>query len=322
MKHNLLFLLLIPALGGMVGCSGKKKAGSNTLQGKVRMESIALAPKIAGRIERIAVAEGQAVRKGDTLAILSVPELTAKLEQANGAIEAAAGQLELAANGATSDQLLQIQSQIEAAEAQRDFAEQSLRRVENMFRDSLIPAQQYDEARSKYKMAEAQVKTLKARQQEVRAGARPEVLQSARGQLQRAQGARDEVLQAGTERYILAPADMTVESITLKAGELATPGYTLINGYSGNGVYFRFTVGESQVNAYAVGQRVQVAVPNTGKVLTSKVVAIKQMPRYADNTSTAPNRQVAESFYELKVVPDDAAAAAGLYNNSNVVLKK
>lgn len=322
MKNRLLTNTLVLAVFGLFSCTEQKPPAATLPQGKVKLESIAVVPKIAGRIETINVEEGQTVQKGDTIAVLSVPELTAKLEQVNGAIEAAAGQLDLASNGATSDQLLQIQSQVEAAEAQREFAAQTFRRVENMFRDSLIPAQQYDDAKSKYNMAVAQVKALKAKQQEIRSGARPEVLQSARGQLLRAKGARNEVLQAGTERYIIAPADMTIESVALKEGELATPGYTIVNGYASGSVRFRFTVGESRVNAYPVGQAVHVSVPNTNKVIAAHVVAVKQLPRYADNTSTAPNRQVAESFYELKVVPEKTAEAASLFNNSTVLLKK
>lgn len=322
MKQKQFALLLALATATLASCSNNKQPENRLPEGKVKMENIALVPKIAGRIEALRVTEGQQVRKGDTIVVLSVPEISAKLEQANGAMLAAEGQLALAANGATADQLQQIQGQVKAAEAQRDFAAQSLQRVENMYRDSLIPAQQYDDARAKYKMAAAQVQALRAKQDEVRSGTRPETVRSARGQVLRARGARNEVLQAAGERFILAPADMTVETIALKEGELATPGYTIVNGFAHNNVYFRFTVGEANVNAYPLGQAVRVVVPNTGKELEAQVVAVKQLPRYADNTSTAPNRQVAEGFYELKVAPRNSAEAAKLFNNSTVLLKK
>lgn len=291
-------------------------------QGKVKIESISVAPKIAGRVESIYVQEGQRVREGDTLAVIAVPELAAKLQQANGAVVAAQGQLELAANGATTDQLMQVQSQLDAAVAQMDFAEQSFHRVKNMYRDSLIPAQQFDDAQSKYNMAKAQVNAIQAKQKEVRRGTRPEMIESARGQALRARGAKEEVLLAAKERFIVAPADMTVETITLKVGELATPGYTLLNGYAQNSAYFRFTIGETKINAYKTGDPVKIQVPNTHTVIAAKIAAVKQMPRYADNTSTAPNREVGEGFYELKVTPVQPSEAGALYNNSTVFLLK
>jgi HlyD family secretion protein len=304
-----------------VSCSGKGEQSTQP-EGKVKLESITVAPKIAGRVSAIFVSEGQSVQKGDTLAIIDVPEIAAKLEQANGAMLSAEGQFSLAQNGATHDQLMQIQSQLDAAEAQLVFAEQSYRRMENMFNDSLVPAQKFDEVKSKYSGAKAQVNVIKAKQKEISSGTRPETIRSAQGQVERAKGARNEVLIAASERYIIAPADMIIESITLKAGELATPGYTIFNGYDAGHPYFRFTIGEKAINAYPLGTAVTINVPNTTKEIKGTIVMVKQLPRYADNTSTAPNRAIGESFYELKILPVNAAEASGLYNNSSVFIVK
>lgn len=290
-------------------------------QGKVKQETVSVVPKVAGRILQILVTEGQTVQKGDTLAVLDVPEISSKLQQAEGAIISAQGQLNLALNGATGEQVDQVQGQIDAAAAQLQFAEESYRRMSNMFEDSLISAQQFDEVRSKYKAAQAQVRALEAKKKEVQKGARPENIQAARGQVERALGAKNEVMQAEKERYIIAPSDMRIESITLKQGELATPGYTIFNGFQTGSTYFRFTVNESKVNAFQVNQSVMVTVPFTKKSIEAKVISVKQLPRYAENTSTSPNYQLGESIFELKVVPLKAADAEGLYANSTVLLE-
>lgn len=300
---------------------GTKQQSPASREGKVKLESISVTSKIAGRIERIYAREGQLVRKGDTLAIINVPELRAKLEQANGAVTSAEGQLQMAQHGATGDQLLQLESQLEAAQAQLDFAQQSYNRMESMFKDSLIPAQRFDEVKSRFLAAQAQVNAIKAKQKEA-ARARPEVISSARGQVERAVGARNEVLQAASETVITAPADMLLESVTLKEGELATPGYSLFTGYKQGEAYFRFTIGERVINNYPIGKAVTVTVPGTGKTIQGEIAMVKQLPRYADNTSTAPNREIGEAFYELKVVPAQPEEAAGLYNNSTVMLQQ
>lgn len=312
---------LLMLLAFAVSCNETKTEENIENQGKVKQETLSIAPKIAGRVLELKVSEGQSVKKGDTLAILDVPEISSKLQQAEGAVESASGQLELALNGATADQLAQVQGQIDAAHAQLDFAEQSFTRMRSMFEDSLVPAQQFDEVRSKYLAARAQVRTLEAKKKEVVAGARPENIQAARGQVERAIGARNEVLQAAKERFIIAPAYMTIESISLKVGELATPGYTIINGYQTASTFFRFTVSESKVNAYQVNEQVTVQVPYTSKTITGRIVSVKQLPKYADNTSTSPNYKLGESIFELKVVPVNQEEAAGLYANSTVLLK-
>lgn len=313
-------LLFVSSSLLLASCGGKQQNPAGP-EGKVKLESISVTSKIAGRVGKIYIQEGQSVQKGDTLAVISVPELTAKLEQANGAITSAEGQLSLARNGATGDQLQQIQSQLDAATAQLEFAQQSYLRMENMFKDSLIPAQKFDEVKSKYLAAQAQVHAIKAKQKEVASGTRPETISSARGQVERALGARNEVLQAASETVIIAPDDMMVESVTLKEGELATPGYPIISGYQKGQVYFRFTIGEKKINAYPLGKEVTIVVSGTDKNIAAKIAVVKQLPRYADNTSTAPNREIGEAFYELKIVPLQAADASGLYNNSTVFIK-
>lgn len=305
----------------LVSCGEKKTEGNIENQGKVKQETVSVVPKIAGRIMQINVSEGQVVHKGDTLAVLDVPEIGSKLQQAEGAIESAQGQLNLAVNGATSEQVAQVQGQIDAANAQLQFAEESYQRMSNMYADSLVSAQQFDEVRSKYKAAHAQVRALQARKAEVKKGARPENIQTARGQFERALGAKNEVLQAENERYIIAPSDMQIESITLKQGELATPGYPIFNGFQTGTTYFRFTVSESKVNAYQVNQQVTVKVPYTNKTIKAKVVSVKQLPKYAENTSTSPNYKLGESIFELKVVPLKMQDAGGLYANSTVLLE-
>ena len=163
-----------------------------------------------------------------------------------------------------------MQGQVDAANAQLQFAEESFQRMSNMYADSLVSAQQYDEVRSKYRAAQAQARALQARKKEVQNGARPENIQAARGQVQRASGAKNEVLQAEKERYIIAPANMLIESIALKQGELATPGYTIFNGFQTGTTYFRFTVSESKVNAFQVNQPVTVKVPFTDKLILDR----------------------------------------------------
>lgn len=319
MKHNYILLVFISTT--LLTACGTKQQAPVQPEGRVKLENISVSSKVAGRIEKIYVQEGQMVHKGDTLIVINVPELHAKLEQANGAVASAEGQLQMAQRGATGDQLQQLESQLEAAQAQLDFAQQSYNRMENMFKDSLIPAQRFDEVKSKFLAAQAQVNAIKAKQKEV-AKARPEVISSARGQVERAIGARNEVLQAADETVITAPADMLLESVTLKEGELATPGYSLFTGYRQGEAYFRFTIGEKEINNYSIGKAVTVTVPGTGKTIPAKIAMVKQLPRYADNTSTAPNREIGEAFYELKIVPVTSAEAVGLYNNSTVMLQQ
>lgn len=308
------------AMATLNACSNEEKITS--FRGKVKFETISISNKVPGRISEIYVEEGEDVKKGDTLALIDIPEVNAKMTQAEGAIRAAQGQLDMAYNGATNDQLSQIDGKLNASNAQLKFATESFNRMQAMYEDSLISQQQFDEVKMNRDMAQSQVDALKAMRNEAARGARIEQINQAKGQLDRAKGAKDEVISAANEKYVIAPADMTIETISLKEGELLSPGYTLFNGYKKSSVFFRFTVPESKVYDFKVGQPLRLINPYTKEELDAKITAIKQLAQYADITSTAPVYQLSESIFELKAVPTEVNPNQLFYANATILIKE
>src|SRR5690554_449339 len=319
MKSTKTILLGLVSLLALSSCSNKK---ITTERGKVKFETISLSSKLGGRISKIYVSEGQDVKKGDTLAYIDIPEVIAKMMQAEGAITSAQGQLNMAFNGATSEQLSQIDQQLNSGKAQLEFAQESFNRLNNMYKDSLVSKQQLDEVKMKLSMAQAQVDALKAKQLEVQKGARAEQIEQAQGQLDRALGAREEVASAADEKYLIAPADMSIETISLDEGELLTPGYSLFNGYKKSSVYFRFTIPESKIYDFKPNQSLTLVNPYTKEEIPAKIIAINQLAQYADIISTAPLYGLDESIYELKVVPTENVDDMTFYLNATVLIRR
>lgn len=291
------------------------------LRGKVKLETINLSSKVPGRVQTIKVSEGQKVHKGDTLLILNIPEIEAKYDQVQGVVKAARAQLRMAYKGATIEQIKQIDGKLAAAQAQLNFAKDSYQRLKNMYQDSLIPPQKFDEVKMKWQMAQAQVAAIKAKQKEILKGTRKEVIAQAKGQMEQALGKLKEVNSALSEKYVIAPQNMKVETISLKEGELATPGYTLITGYLPQKVYFRFTVPESKIHQFKVNQVLNLTDPYTKKDFKGKIVVIKQLPKYADITAPSEAYQLTESVYELKIRPVSPINDDELYQNAVILIK-
>ena len=321
MKKIIYITLIFIALFALTSCNSSKK-NPLQFQGRVKYETLSLSSKLGGRIQKIYVSEGQIVKKGDTLAKINIPEVDAKLTQANGAILEAKGQLEMAHNGATKEQLKQIDGKINAAKAQLDFAKNSYNRLTEMFKDSLIPKQKLEEVDMKLNMAKAQLNALEAKRTEVKNGARKEQLQQAKGQLERALGAKQEVLTAAQEKYLIAPSDMIIETIALHKGELLTPGYTLISGYKKDAVYFRFTVNEAEVYQFKVNQKITLINPFTKKEIKAKIIAIKPLAKYANRTSSYPKDTLDQTVYELKIIPLEKNDTEQLFINAKMLIKQ
>ncbi len=268
----------------------------------------------------IRVNESNKVKKGDTLAILDIPEVEAKIEQALGAVFSATAQYEMAINGATKEQIQQINARLKAAQEQFDFAKKTMARVKNMFEDSLISAQKYDETFAKYNAAKAQLDGVIAKKNEVLKGVRGEKIRMAEGQLKLAKGKLKEAQIAYAERFIIAPENMSIETITLHKGELALAGYNLFIGYINNSSYFRFTTKESEVNNFEKNKIYSIELPFEKKNVNAKLVAIKQLAAYANKTSSYPDYELGESVYELKFIPEDEKEVENLFINYTAIL--
>lgn len=314
---NILILILLSAFG-LASCQSKD---DRPLEGKIKRSTISVTGKIPGRVHEIRVHEGEFVKAGDTLAVLSLPEVDAKIAQAQGAVKSADAQYKMTLKGATNLQLKQLAAKRDALQEQYKFSQTSVKRLSNMLQDSLISRQQYDETYTKMEGAKAQYMATLAEYEEAKNGARVEQQVMALGQKDRAEGALQEAGVADKERYIIAPQDMSIENITLSVGELALPGYTLFTGYLNSSTYFRFTIPESKVQKVKTGQVVKVEVPYENSSIEGEIIAVSQLTHYADITTAYPDYEMGEAIYEIKVKPNDGHVAKELLANATVILK-
>ena len=312
-------ILSVLTLLTLVNCG--QKPTERAIEGKTRKELVTFSPKVTGRILEIYVEEGQTVKAGDTLAKLDVPEVSAKIAQAKGATSAARAQAQMARNGATADQLRQLRAKQKGLQEQYQYAQKAYNRARNMYRDSLLSPQNYDEAFAKYQGAKAQLDAANAELHDVQIGTRYEKIEMAEGQANQAMGALQEANVAYSERYVIATNDMEIETVSLNKGELATAGFALFSGYIPDTTYFRFTVPESKISAYEKGKTVKMVVKYNQKEITGRIVSIKQLAKYADITTAFPDYNPEDAVYEIKVIPDNRAQLGNILVNSNVVLK-
>ncbi|MEZ4878189.1 MAG: biotin/lipoyl-binding protein [Flavobacterium sp.] len=312
-----IYLLLVTVIS-VIGCSKPK---TEVIQGKIEREQIGIVSKIPGKIIEIRIQEGDFVKKGDTLAVLDIPEVDAKKSQAEGAVQSAKAQYDMTLKGATDNQLKQLEAKQKALKEQYELAQKSINRLANMLKDSLVSQQMYDEAFAKYQGAQSQYLAVQAEISDVKYGARIEQQKMAFGQQERALGALQEVLVADSERYIIAPQDMTVESVTLKAGELTLPGYTLISGTISESTYFRFTIPESQLSKVQKGQEVTVNIVYNKSQVKGKVISVKALGAYANIATAYPDYEIQESLFEIKISPIDIEQAKDLFTKTTVTLE-
>jgi HlyD family secretion protein len=214
------------------------------IQGEADASEIRISGKVPGRIQQFLAEEGTQVKAGDTLVIIDSPELSAKLEQANAAENAAQAQNKKAIKGARKEQILGAYEMWQKALVGVDIAKKSYDRVQHLYDKGVIPAQKRDEAEAQYKAAVATANGGKSQYDMVLNGAESEDKEAAMALVDRAKGAVNEVKSYIKEITLTSPIDGEVTEIYPKRGELVGTGAPIMSIVDLNNMWFTFNVRE------------------------------------------------------------------------------
>lgn len=306
-QHNNILLAIIgfAAVVVLVALIGFFALGRDPelMQGQVEVSEYRVSSKVPGRILEIRVKEGDYVKVGDTLAILDAPEVRAKMEQAQGAQNAAAA-LELKAqNGARQEQIQGAYQVWQQAKAGLEIAEKSYNRVQRLFDEGVMSAQKRDEVYANYKAMEAQEKAAKSQYEMAQNGARREDKLAAAAQVDRARGAVQEVNSYIHETVQVAQMEGEVSDIYPKVGELVGTGSPIMTISLTKDMWGAFNVREDQLGQMAVGTEVDAFVPAFNKSVKMKIYYMKDQGTYAVWKATKANGQYDLKTFEVKARP-------------------
>ena len=295
----LVVVILISVIGWVI-----MKPESETIQGEVDANEVRISGKIPARILKLKVEEGNYVNEGDTLVFLSSPELYAKLAQAEAAENAAMAQDQKAIKGARNEQIEGTYELWQKAKVGLDFAEKTYKRAENLFKNDVIPAQKFDEAKAQYKAASATEKAARSQYQMAKNGAQKEDKLSAKALVARAHGAVSEVEAYMSEIKLTAPISGEISEIYPKQGELVGQGAPIMSIVDLNNCWITFNVREDQLKDFTIGQGIKVSVPAIGNnKFNFKITYIKALGSYATWKATKTTGQFDVKTFEVRAKP-------------------
>jgi HlyD family secretion protein len=298
-----LTLLLVIAFVSLIGWIVLKPEPI-MLQGQAEATEVRISGKIPGRIEKFMVSEGMNVNKGDTLVLITCPELDAKLMQANSAKDAANAQNQKANKGVRTEKITGAFEQWQKAEVGVRLAEKTFNRVENMFAEGVVSAQKHDEAEAYYHAAIATSKMAKSQYDMALNGAEKEDKLAALALVNRAKGAVSEVESYLLETMLVSSIDGEVSDVFPKQGELVGSGAPIMNIVDLSDIWVVFNIREDLLANIKVGKDFEATVPALGnKVITLKVNYIKAMASYATFKATKTNGGFDVKSFEVRAKP-------------------
>uniref|UniRef100_UPI003FF11836 HlyD family secretion protein n=1 Tax=Prevotella sp. TaxID=59823 RepID=UPI003FF11836 len=290
------------------------------IQGEVEVGEYRVSCKLPARVVEIRVKEGDFVHKGDTLAILEIPEMNAQEKVAQSTEAATQALSNLTEEGARREAIQSARQLVVQAKAATDVAKKTYDRMQNLFSEGVMSQQKRDEAKAAWEVALAHENAMKSQYEMAKNGARTEEKKAAQSQANAAKHAVDVVRSVLKETVQVAAVDGEVSDIYPKEGELVGMGSPILSISMMKDMWGTFNVREDQLNGLKVGDTFTAFSPAFNKELKLKVFEIKDEGSYAVWKATKSNGQYDLKTFEVKARPINPFD--GLRPGMSLIVKK
>lgn len=253
-----------------------------------------------GRITEILVKEGDHIKKGDKLLLQDNVQASADVQAQGAAINSAESGVQAAEASYKAAQADLVSQQANMEKAKLDWD-----RGQGLYKDGLIPKQDFDQRKSTYDAAAAAVDSSRARVQSMKAQ-----LEQTRAQVNQGQAVLKRQRDVLSKTVYTSPINGIVSYLPEKVGDYVVPGITNTNGSflmtlsDMSVVTAEVKVDETDIVNVKLGQAADVtidAVP--GKIFTGKVTEIgSQATLRSSGLATTQSTTSTQEAKDFKVV--------------------
>jgi HlyD family secretion protein len=302
------------ASGGVAGCGASESPF--TAQGTVEVREVDVAPIAAGRVLTVRVDEGDRLRQGDTIAVLTTPTLAADLDAAVARQARARARLRDLEAGARPQEIAAARAAVVAGDAEAARTARDRDRLETLLRAGAVAARDVDLAATAARVAASDATRAREALALAEAGRRGEQIAAAQSEVAAATAAL-EAQRATTADYVLrAPVDGVVFVRAAEPGDLLTTGEPVVRLGRPGEPWVRVYVPAHVLPMLSVGDSVRVVPPGAGAATTQpdgqrapdsvevavagRVVAIGSRAEYVTRTALTETER-ADLLFAVKV---------------------
>lgn len=237
-----LVVLLIVVLS-IIGKKEPQKGVSISGSGTIEVTEIEIGSKIASRVEKLQVNEGEEVDSGEVLIELDHKELDAQLNQAKASVDVA-------------------KTRMNQAKSEWENVNRNLKRIKELYLAGSVTQKELDDLETNHKLALAQRKLVAHQYEQSKAMV--------------------ELIQAQLENTIIrSPIKGIVLEKNTNPGEVVFPGIALLTLADLSTVWLKIYVNETQLGLVKLGQKAEVKVDSyPEKTFQGKVVYISDKAEF------------------------------------------
>jgi HlyD family secretion protein len=221
--------------------------------GTVEATEADLGFQTAGRIDRIAVLEGDKVVEGQELAWLDRTELEARRRAAEAQAEAARAMLAELERGFRDEEIAQGRAALRAAEQRVRDATRDLERARRLFEGGAVSQQTLDRAETAYELAMADLESVQEALQILETGPRWERIAAQRAALAQAEATVAQIDATLDFAIIRAPFDGMITVRHREPGETVGAGVPVLTLMNPDDRWVRIYVRADEVGRISIG---------------------------------------------------------------------
>jgi HlyD family secretion protein len=303
--------VLIVLAGGLAAGAwylvGLHKEGNShlTLFGNVDVRQVNLAFRVGGRVESLAVDEGDAVTKGQLLARLEENIFQDDLHLAQARRDVAAANLERLENGSRPEEIAEARAQLARWQATLDRAREDFQRAKRTVGTGAIAPEEFDRLGAVLAEARAQVNLGEASLRLVEAGPRYEDIKAARASLRAEQARLAESERRLTDSRLFAPNDGIIFTRAREPGAIVSSGDTTFTLTLSSPVWVRTYVDEPNLGYVRPGMVARIRTDaSPGQVYQGKVGFISPKAEFTPKAVETPELRT-RLVYRVRIVVDN-----------------
>ena len=268
-------IVLAAALGILGSCSGAKNGGDIQGSGIIEAREVNIASKVSGQVREIRADEGTRVKTGDVLVLIEHDMLDIQLRQAEAGTALAEAQLGLLRKGARSEDIRQGEEALNQAEANLKVAADDAARMRGLAAKGSVTPKQKEDAEARQIVAQAQKAQAREALGKLRQLTRPEEIRAAEARLDQAQASVDIIRKTISDSTITSPVNGAVTRRPVEAGELVSPGATVLTVSEIDSVHVVVYVTEKDLGRVLLGQEASVTTDTApGRAFKGRVTFI------------------------------------------------
>jgi HlyD family secretion protein len=299
-------LALLAAGGGAWWWFSRPPAGGPlVLTGNVEVRQVNLGFKVAGRIDRLKVDEGDSVAEGQSLAQLekvyfeeAIAQITAQRDQAKAALDKMKA-------GNRPEEIAQAEATVKEREASVVNAKITLDRADQLLRSNVGTRKAYDDALAAHKEAEARLNSGREALRLMKAGFRVEDIEASRAQLAEREAALQVAKRQLIDADLLAPSKGVVLTRVREVGAIVGAGETVFVLSLTEPVWVRSYVSEVDLGRIRPGMEVSVKIDTPGApVLKGRIGFISTTAEFTPKTVETQELRTALVYRIRIIVPD------------------